>query len=78
MALTGSNLNRMFNIHSQHGAIVNDKDEDSMRPLHTAAMRGNLSATRQLLKWPGIDIEVSSIYCTLTFRVYNSKFVRDT
>ena len=42
----------------QNGAVVNDKDDESLTPLHYTAMRGNLSAAKQLLKWPGIDIEV--------------------
>ena len=44
----------------QHGGNVNEKDDDSLTPLHYAAMRGNVSATKQLLRCPNIDIEVNN------------------
>jgi ankyrin repeat protein len=39
---------------------VNATDNESMTPLHYAAMRGNVTATKTLLQWPGINIEVTT------------------
>jgi ankyrin repeat protein len=39
---------------------VNEPDDESLTPLHYAAMRGNVTATKTLLQWPGINIEVAT------------------
>ena len=51
---------------------MNERDDFALTPLHHAAMRGHVSATKQLLRCPNIDIEVIFflIHSSCVFRMW--------
>ncbi|KAK8130582.1 hypothetical protein PG999_002962 [Apiospora kogelbergensis] len=53
---TATSIERLIRIFTQLGADVNRRDKQGNTPLHEAAKRGNLSATRALLRVPGIEV----------------------
>ena len=56
--LSGLGENSAVKLLVEYGAELNASDVYGLTPLHYAAMRGNDYATRDLLLYDGVDIEV--------------------
>ena len=53
----------IINYLMENSADVNCGDKYGLTPLHYACNKSNVVATRELLKWPGIEVDVrKSIY----------------
>ncbi|KAK7954984.1 hypothetical protein PG988_015678 [Apiospora saccharicola] len=57
---TATSIERLVKLFTQLGANVNGRDYKGHTPLHDAARTGNLSATRALLRAPGIRVSAGN------------------
>lgn len=69
---------RVIHYLVDHGAQLNGQDANGWTPLHYAAIRGNEVATYQLLKEPGIDIEVITSSTKNVANIRNKNLIKWT